>query len=365
MQLWEGGCSDTATVNQSICPLCPTIWTVRTGAISAVLQNYEVLQETFEDTHRSTHDRNGITGGGMISLMDKFSTFFGLKLSHYVFGPAELASKALQAVELNSQEARVALNIARIFYQDQKEPAAFEDMYSETVAQAQGKTEEPKVSRQKKPRRFLEDRYLPAAQFHTPKAFHRQEFLTAVELLEKEVERRADQTSLTLVSAVEGLLPNSAKGDRETVTKIAKSVADLYGSDFNFVEVPLQLKILPKNVKACKVEQKPRSYSDVTIRAIADLFAESSIAARMMPDVEKLLRIYLAVPVRSATAEKTFSFLRRLKNYLRETMSQERLNNLLLLHIHKDRTDIPNMYKIAEEFAGANSRRRKFFGHFI
>ena len=38
----------------------------------------------------------------------KFSTFFGLKLSHHVFGPAELASKALQAVELNSQEGRLA-----------------------------------------------------------------------------------------------------------------------------------------------------------------------------------------------------------------------------------------------------------------
>ena len=85
----EGGCSDTATVNPRIRPLCPTRWTVRAGAISAVLQNYEVLQETFEDAHRSTHDRNGITAGGMVSLMNKFSTFFGLKLSNHVFGPAE------------------------------------------------------------------------------------------------------------------------------------------------------------------------------------------------------------------------------------------------------------------------------------
>ena len=76
-------------------------------------------------------------------------------------------------------------------------------MYSETVAQAQGKTEEPELPRQKKkPRRFVEDRDLPAAQFHTPKAFHRQEFLTAVELSEKEVERRAEQTSFTVVSAL-------------------------------------------------------------------------------------------------------------------------------------------------------------------
>ena len=67
------------------------------------MQNYEMLQETFEDTHKSTPDQNGMTAGGMVSLMDKFSTFFGLKRDHHVFGPAEfeLASKALQAVEFN------------------------------------------------------------------------------------------------------------------------------------------------------------------------------------------------------------------------------------------------------------------------
>ena len=56
------------------------------------------------------------TAGGMVSLVDNFSTFFALKLSHHVFDPAELASKTLQAMELNSQEGRLALNTAEIFY---------------------------------------------------------------------------------------------------------------------------------------------------------------------------------------------------------------------------------------------------------
>ena len=59
----EGGCSDTVTVtvNSRIHPLGSTRWPVCTGAISAVLHNiynYEMLQETFEDTHKSTHDQN-------------------------------------------------------------------------------------------------------------------------------------------------------------------------------------------------------------------------------------------------------------------------------------------------------------------
>ena len=45
-------------------------------------------------------------------------------------------------------------------------------------------------------------------------------------------------------------------------------------------------------------------------------------------------------------------------------MTQQRINNLLLLHGHKNRTDNLNMQKIAEEFFGGNSRRRIFWGHF-
>ena len=130
-------------------------------------------------------------------------------------------------------------------------------MYSETVAQAQRKTEKPKLPRQKKkPRSFLEDSDLPAAQFHTPKAFHRQEIPTAVERLEKEIEKRAEQTSFSVVSAMEDLLLNSARGDRETVTEIPKSVADLYGSDINVVELPLQLKHCQNMWKHAKKNRK-------------------------------------------------------------------------------------------------------------
>ena len=38
--------------------------------------------------------------------------------------------------------------------------------------------------------------------------------------------------------------------------------------------------------------------------------------------------MYLVLPVKSATKEHTFSALRRLKNYLRSTMKQDRLNKL-------------------------------------
>ena len=68
----------------------------------------------------------------------------------------------------------------------------------------------------------------------------------------------------------------------------------------------------------------------------------------MLQQVDRLLRIYLTVPMASATAERSFSALRRLKNYLRTTMTQKRLNHLIIvMHIHKERTDQLDLSSIA------------------
>ena len=54
------------------------------------------------------------------------------------------------------------------------------------------------------------------------------------------------------------------------------------------------------------------------------------------PQLLEALQIAMTIGVTTATAERTFSSLRRLKTYLRSTMSQERLNHLSLLHIEQD-----------------------------
>ena len=82
----------------------------------------------------------------------------------------------------------------------------------------------------------------------------------------------------------------------------------------------------------------------------------------MLQQVYRLLRIYLTVPMASATADRSFSALRRLKNYLRTTMSQKRLNHLIVMHIHKERTDQLDLSNIAKEFVSLNERRKSYLG---
>ena len=45
-------------------------------------------------------------------------------------------------------------------------------------------------------------------------------------------------------------------------------------------------------------------------------------------------------------------------------MTEEQLNNILLLHTHKEETDALDLIHIANLFASANDRRKEFFGNF-
>ena len=60
-------------------------------------------------------------------------------------------------------------------------------------------------------------------------------------------------------------------------------------------------------------------------------FAEN--CSKEFPNIFILLKIYLSVPISSAECERSFSSLKRLLNWLRNSMGQERLSDLAVINI--------------------------------
>ena len=81
--------------------------------------------------------------------------------------------------------------------------------------------------------------------------------------------------------------------------------------------------------------------------------------------VWKVLKLLLVLPATNATSERSFSALRRVKTYLRTTMTQERLNNLMVLHVHNELVDKLEVEKTAEEFISGRKGRRRVLGSFL
>lgn len=72
----------------------------------------------------------------------------------------------------------------------------------------------------------------------------------------------------------------------------------------------------------------------------------------------------LVLPTTTASCERSFSGLRRVKTYLRSSMGQERLNAMILSIAHLDILDRINVCSVANEFASVNNARKHQYGRF-
>ena len=85
---------------------------------------------------------------------------------------------------------------------------------------------------------------------------------------------------------------------------------------------------------------------------------------RLFGQVEVLLRLLLVVPGTSCEAERSFSALRRLKTWLRSTMTQRRLNSTAVCHVHQKYIDEIDSRTLLNEFVSGVDRRIELFGKF-
>ncbi|KAL1482594.1 hypothetical protein MTO96_033687 [Rhipicephalus appendiculatus] len=79
--------------------------------------------------------------------------------------------------------------------------------------------------------------------------------------------------------------------------------------------------------KCCQIEEKDRPACALQALAMCN--------REFFPNIHRLLSILAALPVSTSTPERTFLTLRRLKSYLQNRMSNERLTGLALLSVHR------------------------------
>lgn len=77
----------------------------------------------------------------------------------------------------------------------------------------------------------------------------------------------------------------------------------------------------------------------------------------LYPNLEVALRIFLTIPVTTATCERSFSKLKFIKNYLRSTISQSRLTGMAILSIEKDIVKKISFDDVIDQFASIKSRK--------
>lgn len=123
-----------------------------------------------------------------------------------------------------------------------------------------------------------------------------------------------------------------------TAKDISEEFAVMLKINFDILFARLQAEMLHWQQKWNSQSFLPEEGIEILKACDADVF----------PSINKILQVCLTLPVSNASAERSFSSLRRLKTWLRSTMTENRLNGLALLHIHKENSINP--YEVLEKF---------------
>ena len=186
----------------------------------------------------------------------------------------------------------------------------------------------------------------------TPKDHYRHIYFDTLDMIMGCIRNRFDQRGYKIYANLEAILLKGVKGEDYEVNLTA--VKDLYGEeDFNTEKLNIQLQIMASSFSG-----------DATLPNILEYLKAMGKQQELVSEVAKLCRLILLAPATNATCERSFSALKRVKTYLRSTMKQDRLNNIMVLHIHKDYCDELDSEVCIKQFCFDSDHRKNIFGRF-
>ena len=86
---------------------------------------------------------------------------------------------------------------------------------------------------------------------------------------------------------------------------------------------------------------------------------------KILGEMSTVGKLLLVIPATNALGERLFSSLTQGKTYLSLTTGDSRLNNHMILQVHKDGTDAPTLVDEANYFVGEKENRKQLFGNFF
>ena len=209
----------------------------------------------------------------------------------------------------------------------------------------------PQLPRQRKIPKRYEDGTAPAEFHATVMEHYRQIYFEGFDLITETISNRFDQTGYRAYRCLENLVIKAANS--MDYTDDLKSVVDIYGEDINESNLKIQLETL-----ASTISEKVSNVFEVK-QYLTQLSDAQKV---LLNEIINVMKLIMVMPATNSTSERSFSAMRRVKSYDRQCMTQERMNNLMILNVHKELTEEIDLFDIAKEFISGNESRENVFG---
>ena len=287
---------ESANSHKGIHTFCPTRWTVRGETLASLINNHKELMELWEktlETSLNTEMKARVLGAQ--SAMRKFNFLFCCILGKKVLSSTDNLSRALQSPKISAVDGRIL--------EEERSDIAFENMWSITLeTQRNLDIDDPKESRRKVSGKQL-----------TVKDAYGAIYFEVYDFVATGIRERFNQNDFLVYKVMQSLLLKAA--NKACYEEEFNRVTQIYSDDIDCYLLSVQLKLL-----AVATEDSGYKEGQVDLMKVMHIL-RNFVSKEAISQVLILAKLLLVAPAINATSETTFSTLRRIKAYLRSTMS--------------------------------------------
>lgn len=260
----------------------------------------------------------------------------------------ETLNRAVQSRSFTISGSVAAMEVTYKGLEGLRSDEAFYQVFQSCIARCDELgIEEPNLPRvHNRPKRY-EHGATGSHQWTSAEEFFRVQYFKFLDSMMASLKRRYDQPGIQTYIKLESILIKPV-----TAVVDVKAVVEQY-PEFDGNALHIQLAMLKQMIGTTEVTLQ------VVVSKLVDL---DPVVRGLFPQVEQLVRLLLTIPCSSAEAERSFSGLRRLKTYLRNSMGHARLNHLAILHVHQAMTDGIDLVAVARDFISKCDSRLTTFG---
>lgn len=331
--------------------LCTTRWSSRWHSVSAIRYNFVSILKVLSTIILTSQKRDERDEAQAIKKkIERFDFIILLVFQTEILENIDLTSKLLQKADIGLDCATNQLTVTLIKIRHMR--TNFADIREKAVVLANSFNIKPvfENKRKRKVKKFydelLEDERLSDAE----QLFKVEIFFCTLDILANQLKIRFES-----INAIQNnfifLYPEklTSLSEEELYVK-ARNLQTIYHKDLS-IDFPNQILSLRKGLGDSISKLK-------TVYELADhLLIKNQCVSSNFPDVSSAVMLFLTLPVSVASAERSFSKLKIVKTYLRNTMGQQRLSDLSLISIEHEFLKTLNIDEIINDFAKKNSRR--------
>lgn len=317
---------------KSLKPVCPTRWLTRAPAVEAVLENYPSILTSLDAASNNFGTTTASRANGIQKQMKSGKFILGLVSSLPILKVLEGLNKILQSRSTNVsgmldvvKSCLSNLTVLRTKEEFTKIFHRAEDLID------QFGLDEITIPRARKIPKKLDDGNSEHYNCSYPEEKFRVVYFKAIDTASQQMRSYFESDDINEYKLLAGILLEGS------------SIAQICT---NYPEI--DCSALEREIMFFR-NQFANQYSsmDDCRKLFSNMVPE---VKRMFPQVEILLRLLLLSPASSCEAERTFSALRRLKTWLRSTMTQNRLNSVMMCHVHQENLMKLDPKMIAQKF---------------